>query len=109
MLSVLILQLFFLRVGPKVADRTAMPATLSGFIIDVPNFVLLDALGQTTGRIHHAQSQVSEACCRKMSRIFHDMSRIVVNFFMTFYDALILQKTNIFCREILSQNVANFL
>ena len=57
-----------------------MPATLSGFIIDVPNFVLLDALAQTSGRIHHAQSQVSEACCRKMSRIFYDMSRIVANF-----------------------------
>ena len=27
---------------------------------------------------------------------------------MTFYGALILQKTNIFCREILSQNVAKF-
>ena len=89
-----------------------MPATLSGFIIDVPNFVLLDALAQTSGRIHHAQSQVSEACCRKMSRIFYDVSRNVANcreFFMTFYDALILQKTNIFCREILSQNVAIFL
>ena len=74
-----------------------MPATLSGFIIDVPNFVLLDALAQTSGRIHHAQSQVSEACCRKMSRIFYDMSRNVANcreFFMTFYDALI-----IFCAE----------
>ena len=89
-----------------------MPATESGFIIDVPNFVLLDALAQTSGRIHHAQSQVSEACCRKMSRIFYDMSRNVAScreFLMTFYDALILQKTNIFCREILSQNVANFL
>ena len=85
-----------------------MPATLSGFIIDVLNFVVLDALAQTSGRIHHAQSKVSEACCRKMSRILYDMSRNVANF-MIFYDALILQKTNIFCRDNLSQNVAHFL
>ena len=57
-----------------------MPATLSGFIIDVPNFVLLDPLAQLQVGIHHAQSQVNEACCRKMSRIFYDMSRNVANF-----------------------------
>ena len=44
--------------------------------------VLLDALAQTSGRIHHAESKVGEACCRKILRICDDVSRIVANYIL---------------------------
>ena len=79
-----------------------MPAMLIGFITDVPNVVVVDALAQTSIKIQHAQSKVNKTCCRKMSRFSmtcREMSRIL----MSFYDALIAEKKHNLLRNCLAK------